>query len=403
MLVVYEELRRRAAARLRREPPGHVLQPTALVHEAYLRLVGQRHTEWQNRAHFFAVASEMMRRILVDHARRRKMAKRSGGWTRVTLDERVARCDPPDVDVLDLDLALSELASFDLRQEPGRGVALLRRSLARRNRSCARHLARDGRPGLAARSRLAVPARHPVPPMAMTPERWRQISEIFHAALAQDPDVRDAFLDDAYGADPALRHEVESLMAAHDQAGQFGDTPVSMPGSPLEPGMSLGPYRIDSLLGVGGMGEVYRAHDPRLGRGVAIKVLPSHLLAHPERLARFEREARLLASLNHPHIGAIYGVEEFDGGYALVMELVEGEDLAQRIARGPIPLADALPIAKQIAEALEAAHEQGIIHRDLKPANVKCARTARSKCSTLDWLRCSTQHRRQAMRSTHPR
>ena len=119
------------------------------------------------------------------------------------------------------------------------------------------------------------------------------------------------------------------------------------------------------------MGEVYRAHDPRLGRDVAIKVLPSHLTSDPERLARFEREARLLASLNHPHIGAIYGVEEFDGGRALVMELVEGEDLAQRIARGPIPLADALPIAKQIAEALEAAHEQGIIHRDLKPANIK--------------------------------
>jgi RNA polymerase sigma factor (TIGR02999 family) len=116
MLVVYEELRRRAAARLRRERPGHVLQPTALVHEAYLRLVGQRHTDWQNRAHFFAVASEMMRRILVDHARRRKMAKRSGGWARVTLDEPVAQCDPPDVDLLDLDAALSELASFDPRK-----------------------------------------------------------------------------------------------------------------------------------------------------------------------------------------------------------------------------------------------------------------------------------------------
>ena len=119
------------------------------------------------------------------------------------------------------------------------------------------------------------------------------------------------------------------------------------------------------------MGEVYRAHDPRLGRSVAIKVLPSHLTLDPERLARFEREARVLASLNHPSIAALYGLEEFDGGRALVMELVEGEDLSQRIARGPIALADALPIAKRIAEALEAAHEQGIIHRDLKPANVK--------------------------------
>src|SRR5215218_2765632 len=114
--MVHQELRRRAAARLRRERPGHVLQPTALVHEAYLRLVGQTHTDWQNRAHFFALASEMMRRILVDHARRCKMAKRSGGWTRVTLDDSEARYGPADVDVLDLNATLSELASLDPRK-----------------------------------------------------------------------------------------------------------------------------------------------------------------------------------------------------------------------------------------------------------------------------------------------
>ena len=108
-----------------------------------------------------------------------------------------------------------------------------------------------------------------------------------------------------------------------------------MPVSSLEPGKSVGPYQIDQLLGVGGMGEVYRARDTKLGRDVAIKVLPSHLTADPDRLLRFEREARLLASLNDPHIGTIYSVEEFDGSRALVMELVEGEDLAQRIARGP--------------------------------------------------------------------
>ena len=119
------------------------------------------------------------------------------------------------------------------------------------------------------------------------------------------------------------------------------------------------------------MGEVYRARDTQLGREVAIKFLPRALKDDPDRLARFEREARVLASLNHPHIGTIYGLEDADGGKALVMELVEGEDLSQRIARGAIPLADVLPIAKQIAEALEAAHEQGIIHRDLKPANIK--------------------------------
>jgi RNA polymerase sigma factor (TIGR02999 family) len=116
LLVVYEELRRRAAARLRRERPEHTLQPSALVHEAYLRLVGQRHTDWQNRAHFFAVASEMMRRILVDHARRRKMSKRSGGWGRVTLDDAVGQSAPPEVDVLDLNTALDELAALDSRK-----------------------------------------------------------------------------------------------------------------------------------------------------------------------------------------------------------------------------------------------------------------------------------------------
>src|SRR5215210_3074063 len=119
------------------------------------------------------------------------------------------------------------------------------------------------------------------------------------------------------------------------------------------------------------MGEVYRATDTTLGRQVAIKILPDAFASDPERLARFEREAKTLASLNHPHIAAIYGFEKSSGLHALVMELVEGDDLSQRIARGAIPIAEALPMAKQIAEALEAAHDQGIIHRDLKPANIK--------------------------------
>src|SRR5262250_393027 len=139
----------------------------------------------------------------------------------------------------------------------------------------------------------------------------------------------------------------------------------------LTVGVKLGPYEIQSAIGAGGMGEVYRATDITLGRQVAIKVLPEAFAQDPERVARFEREAKTLASLNHPNIAIIHGLEKSQGTYALVMELVEGEDLSQRIARGPIPVEEALPIAKQIAEALEAAHEQGIIHRDLKPANIK--------------------------------
>src|SRR5438067_588762 len=140
---------------------------------------------------------------------------------------------------------------------------------------------------------------------------------------------------------------------------------------PLNQGSRLGPYEILSAIGAGGMGEVYRARDMKLGRDVALKVIPDTFALDPDRLARFKREAQVLASLNHPHIAAIYGFEDSGETHVLVLELVEGETLADRIARGAIPLDEALPIAKQIAEALEAAHEQGIIHRDLKPANIK--------------------------------
>jgi len=144
-------------------------------------------------------------------------------------------------------------------------------------------------------------------------------------------------------------------------------------------GARFGAYEIVSLLGAGGMGEVYRARDTKLNRDVAIKVLLAEVAGDPDRLARFHREAQLLASLNHPHIGAIYGVEDAHATssgqagatLALIMELVDGPTLAERLASGPMPIDEALPIARQIAEALEVAHDQGIVHRDLKPANVK--------------------------------
>ena len=140
---------------------------------------------------------------------------------------------------------------------------------------------------------------------------------------------------------------------------------------PLTSGLRLGVYQITDQIGEGGMGQVYRARDTKLNRDVALKVLPDSVANDSDRLARFTREAQTLASLNHPNIAHIHGLEESGGVRALVMELVEGEDLSQLIARGAIPIADALPIARQIADALEAAHEQGIVHRDLKPANIK--------------------------------
>lgn len=149
------------------------------------------------------------------------------------------------------------------------------------------------------------------------------------------------------------------------------------------PGKRVGPYEILSAIGAGGMGEVYRAHDGRLNRDVALKVLPEISAADPDRMARFEREARVLGALNHPNIAAIYGVEEFGSGRALVMELVEGPTLADRIAAGPVAVDEALPIAKQVAEALEYAHDHGVIHRDLKPANIKV--TADGTVKVLDF------------------
>ena len=216
----------------------------------------------------------------------------------------------------------------------------------------------------------------------MTSERWRQVSRIYHDALAQDSRVREVFVREACAGDEAMRHEVESLLA-QPSGDDFLAAPAWQAGSTVDEsrspslissslsGRQLGPYRLQELLGAGGMGEVYRAHDSKLGRDVAIKILPREFTAHPERLARFEREARLLAALNHPHIAAIYGFEEDDDIRGLVLELVDGETLAQRIRFARMPVAEVLAVARAIAEALDAAHEKGIVHRDLKPANVK--------------------------------
>ena len=212
----------------------------------------------------------------------------------------------------------------------------------------------------------------------MTPERWAEVERLYHAALAHHANERAAFLRDACADDEALRRDVESLLA-QPASSDFGAARAiaiaaglaSTSGTSALNGRRFGAYQILGLLGAGGMGAVYRARDTNLGRDVAIKVLPRDFAAQPDRLARFDREARVLAALNHPHIGAIYGVEHVDGVPALVLELIEGGTLAERIVRGPMPLDEAMPIAKQIAAALEAAHDHGVIHRDLKPANIK--------------------------------
>ena len=205
-----------------------------------------------------------------------------------------------------------------------------------------------------------------------------RIADLHDRALECAPEERRAFLENACHGDHALLEEVESLLQYESDAARFLEAPAAAaegdlartPDRSRMVGRQLGPYTIVAPLGAGGMGEVFRAHDSRLGRDVAIKILPSHFTADPERRSRFAREARLLATLNHPHIGAIYGLEDIDGMAALVLELVEGPTLADRLARGPLPIAEALAIARQLADALDAAHENGIVHRDLKPANI---------------------------------
>ena len=191
----------------------------------------------------------------------------------------------------------------------------------------------------------------------MSDNRWQRIEEIFHKAAELAPTARAAFLNQACGGDASLREEVESLLAHESEDGSTFVRPAG--GGALQ---SIGHYRIVGKLGEGGMGDVYRATDTRLNRDVAIKILPGSFAANAGRMARFRREARVLASLNHPNIAAIYDIEEG----AIVMELVEGAEL-----KGPVPVDTAIAYARQMAAGLEAAHERGIVHRDLKPANIK--------------------------------
>lgn len=217
--------------------------------------------------------------------------------------------------------------------------------------------------------------------MEISPKQWERVKELFEAALECAPNERAAFLE-RNADDEVVRSEVNRLLAGHSGIGTFLSTPAFVdPRHPSDSRERLPPdevwsgrFRVDGFIAAGGMGEVYRARDSKLARDVALKVLPPSFARDASRLTRFQREAKVLASLNHPNIASIHGLEDSGGIYALVLELVEGPTLADRLRQGPLPIGEVLPVAKQICDALEYAHEHGIVHRDLKPANIKITR-----------------------------
>jgi len=227
--------------------------------------------------------------------------------------------------------------------------------------------------------------------MTMTPQRWQQIKLVLQDALELPPQQRSGFLAKVCSDDAALRQEVESFLVSGDEGARTSLLQSQANYVTLPPGTKLGEYQVQSLLGVGGMGEVYRAHDPQLRRDVAIKVLPRFVSSDPERLRRFEQEARAAAALNHPNILAVFQMGTYEGAPYLVSELLEGCTLLTQMVRGALPVRKAIDYGVQIARGLAAAHEKGIVHRDLKPENLFATKDGRVKI--LDFgLAKLTQH-----------
>src|SRR5882762_6115632 len=324
--LVYVELRRIARRYLWKERPDHTLQSGALVHEAYLHLLHEEPPQWQNRAHFFGFAAQLMRHILVDHARGRLAAKRGAGAPRLALDPEIALPQKREVDLVALDDALTKLATLDPQQS--RLIEL-------------RFFG-----GLSIEETAVVLGISP----ATVKREWATARAWLQREMKQK--------------------EVESLIATHEE-GDIGFLKQSaMESGPLGCGAMLGSYEILAPLGSGGMGDVYRARDTHLNREVAVKVLSPNFEDDPNLLMRFRREAHVLASLNHPNIVTIYDVGQDRHTVYIAMELVDGKVLDEILAAGAMPTRDVLDIGKQIGAGLAVAHESGIVHRDLKPKNV---------------------------------
>src|SRR4051812_32978178 len=211
----------------------------------------------------------------------------------------------------------------------------------------------------------------------MQSERWKTCTDIFHAALERAPGERDTFVAETCAGDANLRQQVELLLKYHDEAGEFiaspavAQSPELLAGDPdALIGQHLGNYRIDGVLGIGGMGVVYLAYDERLERKVGLKLLPRALVTDEAQLARLKLEARTASALNHPNIVTVHEIGEVESTYYIAIEFIEGVTLRERIARGPVPPDETMEIVTQVASALCVAHRAGIVHRDIKPENI---------------------------------
>ena len=334
--LVYDELRKLAAAHLRQERGGHTLQPTGLVHEAYMRLTDRPTGNWKGRAQFYAVASQVIRRVLVDHARGRLRQKRGGGARHLVLID--SGVDWP----IERSIQITPARGRPRRARrdgchPGqdRRTALLHRPHHRGGRRGPGPVAGHGEArlelgaGLAA-ARTERPESGACPPRhGMNPEQWQRVREVLEPALEIAPEARAEWLDARCPED--LREEVEALIAASATDDTLLDAPVFRADSPIEPGTELGPYVIEELVGVGGMGVVYRAEDTRLRRTVAVK-----LLTFGGREDDMLAEARSASALNHPNIVTIHDVLEYRDAPVIVMEFVDGLTLEDAIEGGPL-------------------------------------------------------------------
>ena len=387
--LVYTELHRIAERSLRREAEGHTLQPTALVNEAFLKLFDQTRVEWQNRLHFFGVAANLMRRILIDHARKHLAGKRGGGVVKVPLESlfnvsestlatgQLEWSDDKYVELLALNEALEKLEKLD----PGKcrvvecryffGLTVEETAVALS--VSAATVVREWR---AARAFLfrALSKKEISHALGMTPQHWNRINDLLQQALDLPTAERDAFLAQACSDNEALRGEVLSLLSADQEMSGFLAEPVFSRQTAESPaiGRRIGAYKITREIGRGGMGAVYLGErdDRQFDQRVAIKLIKRGMDTD-EIIERFRHERRILASLNHPNIARLLdGGTTEDGLPYFVMEYIEGEPLPAYCQRKNLGVAERLKLFLQVCQAVQHAHNNLIVHRDLKPSNI---------------------------------